>query len=443
MNRKLMAVAVAGALAAPAMAFAQASTVSIYGAMDGSYEWVSIGGGTAGPSGPSNQYASRGRIASNSSLLGFRGTENLGGGLKAIWQVENQLSIDGVGGNNTQTMPNGWNLRDTFVGLEGGFGQVQVGYLNPPRRALAATYGLVPGATGDAGALNWFGRVNIGAALNPLNTAASTTSNTFGTNTPSTGTGLANLSSTIFRSQGISYKTPDFNGFQAHIHITPNESRDNAPVGTGLAKRNPNLWNLGLNYAQGPVSLRVSYASIKDWTVQNVSSANLSALGLSGSEDTKQWLVGGSYTFGGATTVAFIYDRTELSLGQSGTFAALGDLNVRRNTWTLRARHTMGPHEIHGGYTRIGDNSVSGRTLAANQTFGESGADVYTLRYGYNFSKRTQLYAVYVDIRNKANGNFEISAISPVLGSGTGGGAGVINAGADPRVIGVGLRHTF
>jgi predicted porin len=439
MKKNLMALAVAGTLVAPALAFAQASTVSIYGAMDASYERVQIDGGTASPSGPSNQYASRGRIASNSSLIGFRGSENLGGGLKAIFQVENQLSIDGVGGNNTQTMANGWNVRDTFVGLEGGFGQLQVGYLNPPRRALAATYGLVPGATGDAGALNWFGRVNIGAAFRPLNVATNTTSNTFGT----AATGVGNLVSTIARSQGVSYKTPTFNGFQAHIHVTPNESRDNAPVGTGLAKRDPNLWNLGLNYAQGPASLRVSYAKLNDWTVQSASAASLTALGLSGKEDTKQLLVGGAYIFGGTTTVAFIYDRTELSLGQSGLFAALGDLDVRRNAWTLRARHTMGPHEIHGGYTRVGDNSVSGRTLSPNQTFGESGTNVYTLRYGYNFSKRTQLYAVYVDVRNKANANFEISAISPVLGSGTGGGAGVINAGADPRVIGVGLRHTF
>ncbi|MBX9811882.1 MAG: porin [Burkholderiales bacterium] len=432
MNKKLIVLAVTGAFAAPAIALAQASTVSIYGVTDASYEDVSASGATG-----TNQYASRGRIATNSSLIGFKGTENLGGGLTAIFQVENQISLDGVGGNNTQTMPNGWNTRDTFVGLAGNFGQARVGFLSTPHRQTLVKFDVMPGATGPGSSLNFIGRVNVGAVFNPLNVATNTTANTFGASGAGTGT-LANNVGTVFRSQQIAYSTPDFNGFRALLGYTPNESRDNAPVGTGQAQRNPNLWNLALHYDNGPLSLGVSYLKLNDWTIQSVSTGNLTTLGLTGTEDTRNWVLGAAYTFG-ATKVSFMYDRVDGEFGLAGG----GNVNLKRNAWYLGAKHSAGPHEIAGIYTRLGDNSVSGRALAANQTYGESGANAYVLRYGYNFSKRTQLYGVYAQVRNKANGTYDFSAIDPVLPGGTGGGAGTINAGADPRVIGVGLRHTF
>ena len=428
MNKKLIVLAVAGACAAPALALAQASTVQIYGVMDGSYEQVSASGATG-----ANQYASRGRIATNSSLLGFKGTEKLGSGLSAIWQLENQISLDGVGGNNTQTMPNGWNTRDTFVGLPGSFGQAKVGFLSTPHRLTLVKFDVMPGATGPGSSLNYIGRVNVGAAFNPLNVATNTTANTFGTTN-----GLANNVGTVFRSQQIAYSTPSFNGFSAMAAYTPNESRGNVALGAGQARLDPNLWNLAGFYDNGPLSLGVSYVKLNDWTTQSLTSANLTALGLTGREDTRNWILGASYAFG-ATKVSVMYDRVDSDFSLAGG----GNANLKRNNWYLGAKHTAGAHEIAGTYTRFGDNGVSGRTLAANQTYGQSGAAAYVLRYGYNFSKRTQLYAVYADIRNKANGNFEMSAIDPMLGGGTGGGAGVINAGADPQVIGIGVRHTF
>lgn len=438
MQKKI--IAVAGVLLAPALALGQTSTVQIYGAMDASFETVQADGATPSLNGtPSNQYTSRGRIASNSSLLGFRGSEKLGGGLTAIFQVENQISIDGAStsanSNNSQTMANGWNLRDTYVGLRGNFGDVRIGYLNPPRRALAASYALLPGGTGDAASLNWMGRVNVGAALSPL-TAAGTTGNTFGT----TGTGgIGNLVSTIYRSQGVSYITPTIGGLHGHIMYTPGENADNAAPGPNTVKRDPRLWNMSLSYAQGPLSTHLSYAEINDFATQAATAAGLTAIGLNGKNETKQWLLGASYKLGSATTFALIVDNTEVGLGQ----VAGGDLNVERTHWTLRARHIIGPHELFAGYVLLGDNKVSGRALPAGSTYGESGGQVYKLRYGYNLSKRTQAYAIFTQIRNDKNGIYEISAISPVLGGGTGGGAGIINAGADPTLLGIGLRHTF
>ena len=87
MNKKLMAVAVAGALAAPAAVFAQASSVQIYGRLNaGIDQYQDKGASTPGSNG--GGLANRTRIFDSSSRLGFRGTEDLGNGLKAIFLIE-------------------------------------------------------------------------------------------------------------------------------------------------------------------------------------------------------------------------------------------------------------------------------------------------------------------------------------------------------------------
>ena len=61
-------------------------------------------------------------IADYGSRIGFKGHEHLGNNLNAIWQVEQNTSI--AGGNS------GFANRESFIGLEGGFGKVRAGNLN-------------------------------------------------------------------------------------------------------------------------------------------------------------------------------------------------------------------------------------------------------------------------------------------------------------------------
>ena len=93
MNKKLVAVAVAGVLAAPLAAQAQTANVTLYGRLnidDGSASTASS------RSEPARQRVEREshiyRVSSNSSRLGVRGTESLGGGLNAIFQIESNVS---------------------------------------------------------------------------------------------------------------------------------------------------------------------------------------------------------------------------------------------------------------------------------------------------------------------------------------------------------------
>ena len=61
-------------------------------------------------------------IHDNGSRIGFKGSENLGDGLKAVWQVEQKTAISG----ESQKFA----TRDSFIGLEGGFGKVRAGHLS-------------------------------------------------------------------------------------------------------------------------------------------------------------------------------------------------------------------------------------------------------------------------------------------------------------------------
>src|SRR5665647_355036 len=120
MNKKLMAVAVAGALAVPALAFAQASTVQIYGNI--TYEYGRSSGGDR----PNVDYAD----TPGGSAIGFKGEEKLGGGLSAWFQCETTADVRGY----DQV---GLCSRNSAVGFKGGFGNVHFGRWDTPmKRAL-------------------------------------------------------------------------------------------------------------------------------------------------------------------------------------------------------------------------------------------------------------------------------------------------------------------
>ena len=95
MNKKLVAVAVAGVLAAPLAAQAQTANVTLYGRLNLDYEIVNgkqpfAPGCNATIDGCNQANPTASRLSSNSSRIGLRGTEALGGGLNAIFQIESE-----------------------------------------------------------------------------------------------------------------------------------------------------------------------------------------------------------------------------------------------------------------------------------------------------------------------------------------------------------------
>src|SRR4029077_8665248 len=142
--------AVASAIAAPLSVQAQSSSVQIYGTINVDYEAVQAGGASpaaalapgqlgAAPTGVNVPW--RDRVTSNSSNIGFRGVEDLGGGLKAIFQIESAIGFDnqatfGTNTANGTATGGGFATRNTNVGLSGNWGTVFAGQWDTPYKVL-------------------------------------------------------------------------------------------------------------------------------------------------------------------------------------------------------------------------------------------------------------------------------------------------------------------
>jgi predicted porin len=119
MNKKLIALAVAGATVAPAAMAQTANPVTLYGRVHLTSEWVESKGNPG--------LSKRSRIVDQASLLGVRGTEDLGGGLKAFFQLETAFAPDQAPGTN-----GGFAGRNSGVGFQGGWGSILVGRWDTP-----------------------------------------------------------------------------------------------------------------------------------------------------------------------------------------------------------------------------------------------------------------------------------------------------------------------
>src|SRR3989339_695256 len=104
MKKKLIPLAVASTLVTAAMAsapaFADTSNVAIYGVANVSFDLTD------------NGVVSTNKVSSNQSRFGLKGSEDLGDGLSAVWQIEQLITIDSSSGaGNTLA------TRNTFAGL--------------------------------------------------------------------------------------------------------------------------------------------------------------------------------------------------------------------------------------------------------------------------------------------------------------------------------------
>jgi len=106
MQKKIIALAIAAAISGPAFAD---GNVTVYGVANASFDLVD-NGSIGATSGTRNN-----KISSNASRIGFKGSEDLGEGLKAVWQIESLISLDGAAAATPDTL----GTRNTYVGLSG------------------------------------------------------------------------------------------------------------------------------------------------------------------------------------------------------------------------------------------------------------------------------------------------------------------------------------
>jgi len=133
MKKSLIALAVASAFAAPA--FAATSNVDVYGKMHMSVSFFNDQPDTGAGSNDM-------QISSNASRIGFKGAEDLGGGLSAIWQIESGVTADEGSGT--------WASRNTFVGLKGNFGTTLLGKHDTPLKLVGRAVDLFGDTMADS-----------------------------------------------------------------------------------------------------------------------------------------------------------------------------------------------------------------------------------------------------------------------------------------------------
>jgi predicted porin len=138
MQKKLIALAIAGIAAVPA--FAQ-SNVTIYGRLD--YGYLTRSGDSGGVTGVNSKHEFANGVQAG-SRIGFKGNEDLGNGLKAIFEYEFGTAVDSTSSTSSAAT---WVNRHSYVGLTGNFGTVVGGRLDGVRYGIFNKYDAFGGGT--------------------------------------------------------------------------------------------------------------------------------------------------------------------------------------------------------------------------------------------------------------------------------------------------------
>ncbi len=350
--------ALLGAASAPAAG--QTDGVQIYGFIKENVESIRLSG--------NGRSQSLSRLSNDLSVFGFRGSESLGGGNNAFFQIETNLRMDGTGSAQIGD-------RNTAVGLSGPWGQFWMGQWEMPLRYVSV-YKVDPFTAG------------IFASNSIMGNGFVTAPN--GASPQSFDRRQPNL---------VQYATPAWAGLSARIALSMPENR--------TATTDPIAWS-GL----------VSYESSQWYAAW-------------GHEFHGDYFYGGSrdhadriglvYSIGGAKLRA-AYERLsyEPAPGQS----------VRRDAWQVAATYASGPHTFRASYTSAGN--AHGNATQAVGGIGlpntASGAWQMSLGYGYTLSKRTELWAAYTRLVNHGTAGYNLSG-NPVPGLKAGDAAGGIGLG--------------
>ena len=379
MNKKLLAVAVAGALAAPGVALAQ-SSVTISGFIKMSIENLKIGSPSAARSAAGTS-TSEGRLVDDSSRIVFNVVEDLGGGLRAVAQIDWRIAPD-TGADGASTAGGG-PAGNNHIGLRskswGGifFGRQDLHY------GLRESYLTVKG---DLKADS----ISLLSFIQGLPVANAT-------RTPNT----------------VWYDTPTWGGLDVRVAYSFSPGGGSVSEADLLSnQRRGKAWNINPVYTGSNFVIGYSYWNDKP---DNPGAA---------STDTKSNRLAGSYAWGGFR-IGAAWDKSKRDLSIGG--ARAND----RTAWSIPVSYTWGPHEIHAHYTKARDDKA---------TAVQDGAKMWALSYQYNLSKRTSVAANYASIRNDAGATYNLfTSTSAAIGSTDAG----VAAGEDPRMWSITIRHAF
>jgi predicted porin len=464
MRKSLLAAAVGAAFTLPAYGQLSSSNVQLYGRLNVAVDQYEAKGGANG----AFDYQSRMRVSDTASRVGVRGTEDLGGGFRGIFQIETGVNVDtgNTNGQNGINNPNTgtWASRDSWVGIEGDrfgrltFGRQSAYWANGTIEQIGANY---INASSPLASYSQSG-VMVGPVARESNTAqyslraggfSATASYGFSTTSFTAGSAYENYQQALALSATpLPTSTPGVTTSQRGVLDKPRDT----------------FGALTLRYNHAMFDLQADWAT--RWDVGAVPG-----------RDSTGYKVGGAWKYMPGAQISLIWQRLQndkvFGLGASGpiplpcevsnlvpaaavspAFAGAGNIgqafrsmpgggsvngcdNLRQDMWVVSWEHTFGNFQALAQYGRAGD--VKGSSTAAGLP--DSDVQTYLLGGRYLFSKRTWLYLSYNQIKNGRNNYTDYWGgwVTSANQFGQAPGLPSNSSGADPRIIALGFFHQF
>jgi len=365
-NKKKLAVVVAvGTLAAAPLA-AQAIDGEVYGEVHLSIDYME----NENPSTTKDNSALT--VSSNTSKLGFKGSEKLSDNLSAIWQYETEVELD-----NGDIAVKG---RDTFGGLKGSWGVLKAGRLSTPTKRASSKIDLFTNSRADHNLM--VGSVNGDKVFD------------------------SRLDNTIW------YSTPKMAGVKLDLSYTPDTDEDALP--NKLTSPEKSVTSFAVSYDKGPLYVAVAAETKNDAKLKDNGKYS----------DVSATMLVGRWDFGQGTTIAAVYEDAESSAGAGYTTAVTAPVGggalietttlttnaspdgQARTAFYLNAAHKTGNTTLKAAYGQADDLGNAPGT----------GATHYALGAYQSYSRDTQLYVLYTATNNDMNAKYGLKDVSGVMG---------------------------
>lgn len=381
MQKKIIVLAIAAAFAAPA--FADTANVNVYGAVNLSAESIDMGDSLAGAKG-SKQF----KVSSNATKLGFKGAQDLGDGVSAIFQIEQQIDVDdsaATAPTATGTAKATFATRNSFVGLEDkALGTLQLGYMDTPYKAstramdafgdsLADNRTLMGGVKSSSAALAFDGR----------------------------------------DANGIFYTSPDMGGLKLAVaYIAGAETNSATTANQGSAT------SFAAMYNAGDLSANVAY-EVHNLGTASSGTVTAPSTQFDGQKETAA-KIGIGYKIG-ALYLSVVYE----TMGDTST----GTTKYDHSAAYVSAKYDLSnTNAVKVAYTKAGEvNGVQ-----------NTGATQTSVGFDHKLAKTTSVYALYTVLTNGDAVSYNLAN----AGS-TGGGQAVAGAGSKESAIAMGMKHAF
>jgi predicted porin len=386
MQKKLIVLAIASAMTVPALAYAE---VNISGQANMAIDMVNNGYVNSAVNG-NVASASANQLNSNQSRVVIKGSDDLGNGLSAMYQLDTRLNVD------TGTAGSTFWAGNTFVGLKSNdMGTVMLGRIDAPYKTAFRGLDVFFDVAGD-------NRSGVGNAT--------------------TGGGL--FATDVRMNNVIAYKSPNFSGFQVSAaSVFGAENPSSAKKGQALS--------LAGTYSMDNIFAAAAYQTVKlgdpgtgDLAAGTSAAACPTTTSTCPDDEAKSWKIGGGYTMDAFTINAELEGTTYSMKGFSD--------NTGTNYYLAGTFALSSTDSIRAAYTRHGETEGG---MGVAKVKNKDGANQFAIGYNHSMSKATSVYATYV--KTSADDGYNVTD-NLAAASQTGAAQG-----SDPSVISIGMKHAF